>query len=396
MNTLDLTAPLVVVAGRPIGLGEALAAAAAVLLALALLAAAAIVRAGRERARAEAAAGALEGRIAELVRLQSETSGRLRAMTEIIGERQSDLARAVSERLDGMGHRLGHSMAEQTRATHESLATLAERLGRIDEARETIGRLTGHVMALERIFSDKQTRGAFGQGRMEAIVADALPPDAYTFQATLSSGTRPDCLIHLPNGQPGLVIDAKFPLEAWNRINAAETPEAARPAEAQFRRDVLKHVEDIRSRYFLPGETQDTAFLFVPSESVFAHIHERFEDVVARAGAVRVVFVSPSLLLLSIQLVQAILRDARMREQAHVIQAEVRRLVEDIGRLNERVLNLGRHFGQVSVDIDQIAVTTAKIAKRGARIDALEVGAGETAVAGDDIRPDPMSRESAA
>jgi len=377
MNIADLSQPLLVAGGHVVSLGAALAAAGGLVVLLLLLAALAVARARRERAYAEADAAAvaeaLEARIGELLKAQSETSGRLQAMAEILGERQAELTRAVSERLDGMGHRIGQSMAETTRSTHESLKTLGERLVRIDEARETIVKLSGHVVALEKIFSDKQSRGAFGQGRMEAIVADALPANAFTFQATLTTGTRPDCLIHLPNGQPGLVVDAKFPLEAWNRLAAAQTAEAGKAAEAQFRRDVSKHVEDIRTRYLIPGETQDTAFLFVPSESLFATIHERFDDLVAKAGRARVLFVSPSLLLLSIQLVQALLRDEKMRDQAHVIQAEVRRLLEDVGRLDERVGKLQSHFTQAAQDVEQIAVSTAKIRRRGARIDALDL-----------------------
>lgn len=377
MNGFDLAMPVFVLGGRVVSLGAVLGVAVAAVVAVLVIAAIAVGRARGERNRAEAEAEAatavLEARIGEVLRGQAETSGRLKAMAEIIGERQADLTRALSDRLDGMGHRIGQSMAETSRATHASLTTLAERLVKVDEARETITRLSGHVVALERIFSDKQARGAFGQGRMEAIVADALPPGAYTFQATLSNGTRPDCLIRLPNGQPGLVIDAKFPLDAFNRIRSAETAEARKAADTQFRRDVTKHVDDIRARYFVPGETQDTAVLFVPSESVFAEIHERFEDVVGRAAAARVVIVSPSLLLLSIELVQAMLRDARMHEEAHVIQVEVRRLVEDVERLNDRVLNLQKHFGQAVGDIEQVVVSAGKILKRGARLEALDL-----------------------
>ena len=180
------------------------------------------------------------------------------------------------------------------------------------------------MTTLSNILANKQTRGAFGQGRMEAIVSDSLPPGAFAFQFTLKSGSRPDCVIHLPNDAPPLVIDAKFPLEAYNALKAAETPEALKAAQQQFRGDLVKHVKDIREKYLVPGETHDTAFMFVPSESVFAEIHERFDDVVQRAYRARVVIVSPSLLLLSIQVIQAVLRDHRLREQAHVIQDEVR------------------------------------------------------------------------
>lgn len=372
-----LAEPLFLIGGRAVLVGEAALAAAGVLVLLLLVTVLALRKAGRAGLEAELIAAerveGLEERLAELLRAQAETSGRLQTMAEVLGSRQGDLARLVGERLDGLGHRLGQSMAETTKSTHQNLSQLAERLAVIDRAQETIARLSGHVVALEKIFADKQARGAFGQGRMEAIIRDALPPGAYAFQATLSNGTRPDCLVRLSNGQPPLAIDAKFPLEAFNRLRAADRPEAVKAAEAQMRRDLSKHIDDIRARYLIPGETQDSAFLFVPSESVFAEIHERFEDVVARAGAARVVIVSPSLLLLSVQVVQGILRDERMREQAHVVQAEVRRLVEDVVRLHERTLALQKHIAQAAGDLDQILVSAEKVRRRGGRIEALDL-----------------------
>jgi DNA recombination protein RmuC len=212
---------------------------------------------------------------------------------------------------------------------------------------------------------------------MEAIVADHLPPGAFHFQFTLKCGHRPDCVVHLPNGAPPLVIDAKFPLEGYNAVKAADSPEALRLAQAQFRNDLIKHVKDIKDRYLIPGETHDTAFMFVPSESVFAEIHERFDDVIQRAYRARVVIVSPSLLLLSIQVIQAVLRDARLREQAHVIQAEVIKLIEDVDRLDERVRNLARHFGTAQKDIDQILISTEKVTKRGRMIEGVGLSDAE-------------------
>ena len=189
--------------------------------------------------------------LAELRRNQGEITGHVRGL---------------SERLDGFGHRVGQSMADSARGTHESLAKLGERLAVIDKAQRTITDLSSQVVELQHILANKQTRGAFGQARMEAIVRDGLPSSGYAFQATLSNGNRPDCLVLFPNGGPSLVIDAKFPLEAWSALRAAETPEAKRAAESQFRRDTLKHVQDIAERYLVLGETQDTAFMFVPSE----------------------------------------------------------------------------------------------------------------------------------
>jgi DNA recombination protein RmuC len=196
----------------------------------------------------------------------------------------------------------------------------------------------------------------------------------------LSSGSRPDCLIRMPNGQPSLVIDAKFPLEAWNAIREAG-PEGTKVASQQFRRDIEVHIKDISEKYLLRGETQDTAFMFVPSESIFAEIHENFEGVVQRAHKARIVIVSPSLLMLSIQVIQSVLRDQRMREQAHLIQGEVIRLMEDLTRLDDRVQKLQGHFAAAQKDVEQIVTSSSKLAKRGERIEAMEFEAGEAVAA---------------
>lgn len=315
-----------------------------------------------------AGAEAIEQRMDEMARLQADTTVRLQTMAEIFSTRQADLARALGERIDGVGQRVGTTLGQANQTTTEQLERLAERLAVIDRAQKTLGDLSGEVVSLRQILANKQSRGAFGQGRMEAIVADGLPSSAYSFQATLSNGNRPDCLVRMPNAGPVLVIDAKFPLEAFERLKAAETEEVEAAVLGQCRRDLMRHVVDVRQRYHIPGETQDNALVFVPSEALFAEIHERFPDVVDRAARARVLFVSPSLLMLSIQLVQAVLRDVRMREQAHLIQTEVRNLVEDVGRLSERVVNLQKHFGQANRDVEQILISTEKIVRRGARI----------------------------
>ena len=310
--------------------------------------------------------------------LATHMAGLIKAQGEITGHVQG-----LSQRLDGLGHNLNQSVSLSTKNTNETLTKLAERLAVIDKAQQNITTLSGQVVELQQILANKQTRGAFGQARMEAIVRDGLPIHAYQFQATLTNHNRPDCLILFPNG-PGLVIDAKFPLEAWNAIRGAETPEATKAAETQFRRDTTKHIQDIAERYFVPGETQDTAFMFVPSESIFADIHERFEDLVQRAHRARIVIVSPSLLMLSIQVVTSLLRDQRMREQAHIIQQEVAKLMEDVSRLDDRVKKLQMHFGQANKDVEDILISTRKIVGAGQRIDAVEFNGTDKAI--DDAR----------
>ncbi|MBY3234629.1 DNA recombination protein RmuC [Rhizobium laguerreae] len=357
-----------------------------VLAALALLVIVLLLRgASLRREQAEEAsfrAQENEARMAELLKIQAEMQGRIAAMTEVFGARQSELNQTISQRLDGMSQRVSSTITEQTKSTHENLQRLQERLAVIDAAQNNIQTLAKDVVGLQAILSNKQTRGAFGQSRMETIVADGLPMGAYAFQRTLSNGSRPDCTIRMPNGAPPLVIDAKFPLEAWNAIRDAGSPEAGKIAGQQFRRDMEVHIRDISEKYLIQGETQDTAFLFVPSESIFAEIHEHFEPVVQKAHRARIVIVSPSLLMLSIQVIQAVLKDQRMRAQAHLIQGEVAILMDDLSRLDERVRKLQGHFAMAQKDIDMVVTSADKLTKRGARIEALEFEAG-----GGDAKP---------
>jgi DNA recombination protein RmuC len=319
----------------------------------------------------------LQGQFEALRQQQGEMTGRMQTMAEVFSERQNALNKHLSERLEGMGHRLGESLTQTTQNTHKTLTGLHERLAAIDSAQKNIIDLSRGVVELQSILSNKQTRGAFGQGRMEAIIADALPEGSYQFQASLSNNRRPDCLITLPGQAPPLAIDAKFPLEAWNAYQEAKDDTALKQAAQRFRGDLSKHIRDIHERYLLPGETHDTAFLFVPSESIFADLHEHFEDVVDKALKSRIVIVSPSLLVLSVQVIQVVLRDVRLREQAHLIQDAVIRLMEDVRRLDERVGKLGTHFNQAQRDIEQITITTGKITSRGEKIAEFDVAPPE-------------------
>ncbi|WEZ84738.1 DNA recombination protein RmuC [Rhizobium sp. 32-5/1] len=346
-------------------------------VALLLLASVCIFAIGRRNSRQRAKEA--DARMMALITAQTEMQGRIAALADVFGARQSELNQSINQRIDGMTQRIGTSITEQTKATHENLRRLQERLAVIDTAQTNIQSLAKDMAGLQNILSNKQTRGAFGQSRMETIIADGLPMGAYAFQPTLSNGSRPDCTIRMPNDQPVLVIDAKFPLEGWNAIRAATDPEASKLASQQFRRDMEVHIRDISGKYLIAGETQDTAFLFVPSESIFAEIHEHFEGIVQRAHRARIVIVSPSLLMLSIQVIQAILRDARMREQAHLIQGEVVRLMEDLTRLDERVRKLHGHFLTTQKDVDDILVSSDKLKRRGSRIEALDLATATAA-----------------
>jgi len=387
---------VLILGSTPVSLIEALAAFGALVLAVLITIAVLVARTGRSRAleAAEHAVRAeeLEERMAELARIQADTAGRVHTMGEVLAGRQAELARALSDRLDSVTHRIGQSMQSTTQQTTDSLRQLHERLAVIDTAQRNLTDLASQVTSLRDVLANKQARGAFGQGRMEAIIQDGLPKGAFEFQFTLSNSKRPDCAIFLPGDARPLIVDAKFPLEAVTALREARSDDMRKQAAGRLRQDVNKHVNDIAERYLIPGETQDLALMFVPSESVYAELHDGFDDLIQKAYRARVVLVSPSLLMLAIQVMQQILKDARMREAAHEIRTEVGHLQDDLGRLRDRVLNLQKHFGQASDDVAQILISAEKVAKRAGRIESLEFDGDDSPREAGVVIPAPIGR----
>jgi DNA recombination protein RmuC len=346
--------------------------AAAALTAVALFWLIGAARARRARVEALTRQSEIDARLETISRAGAELGGRMQSLADVLGSRQADLARLVSERLDNVGARIGAGLELSAKSTGETLTKLNERLAVIDAAQTRLAGLTLEVVSLKDILANKQSRGAFGQGRMEAIVRDGLPANAYDFQFTLSNRTRPDCVIHLPGDNRPMAVDAKFPLEAFSLLKDARTEEARKAAQTRVRADVGKHVKDIAERYLIAGETQETALMFVPSDSVYSDLVEHFDDVVQKAHRSRIVIVSPSLLMMAIQVMRSMLRDAAMREQAHLIQDEVAKLLDDARRLGERAAKLETHFRQAQDDLAGLTTSVEKITKRGERIVAME------------------------
>ncbi|MGB5215555.1 MAG: DNA recombination protein RmuC [Anderseniella sp.] len=316
-------------------------------------------------------------RAAELETKLAEMSGQLRGLAEHSASTQAHLTQTLDTRLDQVSQRLGAGLNESSQRTTQSLQKLNERLAVIDTAQTNLTNLSSEMLSLRDILANKQSRGAYGQGRMEAIIRDGLHSTAYSFQTTLSNGTRPDCLIRLPENDICVVVDAKFPLEGFNALKQAGPEEDLKSYQQRFRADVLKHIKDISEKYLLKGETHETAIMFVPSESIYADLHENFEDLIQRAHRLHVIIASPNVLMLLVQTMQAVFKDARMREQAVVIQTEVVQLMDDVGRMHDRVLDLQRHFGQAGKDIEKIVISSDKITRRGAKIEQVEFADAE-------------------
>ena len=334
------------------------------------------LRAGQARA-IEAATAAerqreLDEKIESMNRLQAELTGRMQAMGEVLGTRQSDLARLMAERLDSVRGAVTTSLSETAQRSAESLGKLNERLAVIDAAQADLKGLTSEVLSLKDVLANKQARGAYGQGRMESIIRDALPASAYRFQPTLTNRARPDCVIDLPGDDRPLVIDAKFPLEGFVALREAGSDDARVAAERRVRADLGTHIKDVAEKYLLPGETQDIAMLCVPSEAIYAELSEKFDDVVQKSHRLRVLIVSPSILMMAVQVAQSIVRDAAVREQARIIQNELGKMLDDVRRLADRAGKLDQHFRQVQDDVAGIKTSAEKVTRRGASIEKLE------------------------
>ncbi|MCZ8334351.1 MAG: DNA recombination protein RmuC [Rhodobacteraceae bacterium] len=311
----------------------------------------------------------MTNRVQSLSEGQERLAGGLHHVSEAAAVSQSSMLKLMEQRLADVQRQMTEALHGTSTRTARSLGELQQRLETIDRAQANIEKLSGNVLSLQDILSNKQTRGAFGEIQLNDIVLKALPSDAFTMQATLSNGRRADCLIHLPNPPGPIVIDAKFPLEAYEALRRAEN--AAQLAEAQrnLRTAVRTHIRAISEKYILEGETADGALMFLPSEAVYAELHANFPDVVREGFAAKVWIVSPTTCMATLNTMRAVLKDARMREQAGAIRKELALLYADVERLGTRVENLDRHFGQAQRDVEEIKISTEKATKRARRLD---------------------------
>jgi DNA recombination protein RmuC len=327
----------------------------------------------------------------------AELRGQLSQMVQASNQQQQTLASQLSDQssrmeqtLSGFRQQLGQSLQQQTQSTHDNLTKLSERLAVIDTANNQISELTGQVTQLHNILANKTERGAFGEVQLENLIKTVLPPNAYAFQVTLPNQKRADCVLKLPNPPGDIIIDSKFPLEAWHSLQNAETKAEQQAARKQLAIAVRGHVKDIQEKYIVAGTTAESACLFLPSEAVYAELHANMPDVIEASYKARVWIVSPTTMMATLNTVRAVLRDARMREQTAIIQAEMLKLLEDISRLDTRVDNLNRHFSQAQKDITEIQTSTTRITKRSHKITELDVSDDEDiSVIETEVKPAP-------
>lgn len=361
-TVIDLADPLI---------WAAIAVALTLLLVLVLLIVS-VRRAGKSGEMAQVLAsqmGGLGSRVEMLSNGQQQLVGGLNSVSEAQAQQQAKTLQLMEQRLQQVTESMNVNLSSSAQRTAASLGELQQRLLTIDKAQENITKLSGDVLSLQDILSNKQTRGAFGEIQLNDIVSKALPSDAYTFQHTLSNGKRADCLIHLPNPPGPIVIDSKFPLEAYEALRNATTDWEANEAAKFMRASVKKHIKDISDKYILDGETADGALMFLPSEAVYAELHANFPELVREGFNARVWIVSPTTCMATLNTMRAILKDARMREQAGAIRTTLRHLHRDVELVVERVGKLNTHFGQARKDLDDINTAAERAGKRAVKLD---------------------------
>lgn len=345
---------------------------ALMLLLVVVLLIVAVRRAGKSGEMAQILAsqmGGLGSRVEMLSNGQQQLFGGLTSVTEAQAQQQARTLQLMEQRLSQVTESLNVNLSSSAQRTAQSLGELQQRLLTIDKAQENITKLSGDVLSLQDILSNKQTRGAFGEIQLNDIVSKALPSDAYTFQHTLTNGKRADCLIHLPNPTGPIVIDSKFPLEAYEALRNAKTDWEVNEAAKFMRTSVKAHIKAISEKYILDGETADGALMFLPSEAVYAELHANFPELVRDGFSARVWIVSPTTCMATLNTMRAILKDARMREQAGAIRTTLRLLHRDVELVSERVSKLNMHFGQARKDLEDINTASERAGKRAAKLD---------------------------
>lgn len=317
---------------------------------------------------------ARRGRAADPASLQlvAQLSGQMQAMAAAQAATQAAIDQRLARLSEGVQDRLTANASEAA----ASLGELKERLAVIDAAQKNIAELSTRMVSLQDVLSNKQARGAFGEVQLMDLVGSALAPAQYEMQATLSNGKRVDCLVKLPNPPGPIAIDAKFPLEAYRGLQDAKDDATLVVARREFSAAIRIHVKAIAEKYLIPGETAESALMFLPSEAVYGELHTNFQALVDEASRAKVWIVSPTTMMATLITLRAVLKDARMREQAHVIQAMVGDLMADLQRLDARVTKLQSHFDQAVEDVRQVRISTDKAIKKSARIE--DVGLGET------------------
>lgn len=305
--------------------------------------------------------------------VRNQVSEMLNQNTQRLTEQVDKLTQTTEEKLKEITNEVNKQLSSGFEKTTSTFTDVVKRLAIIDEAQKKITELSGSVTSLQAILSDKKSRGAFGEVQLQTLLQNMLPETHYSLQHTLSNGKRADCLLQLPEPTGNIVIDAKFPLENYRKLQNAENEGEKKSAETLFRNDIKKHIQDIADKYIIENETADSAMLFIPAEAIFAEIHGKYEDLVEVAHQKRVWLASPTTMMAILTTARAVLKDAATRQQIHIIQEHLVALGKDFQRFQDRMDNLSKHIQQANKDVEEVHVSSQKLTSRFQKIETVDI-----------------------
>ncbi|HAU1150999.1 TPA: DNA recombination protein RmuC [Legionella pneumophila] len=292
------------------------------------------------------------------------------------------LTEEIRNHLNTLTQQVNHKLTEGFEKTSSTFIDVVKRLTIIDEAQKKITELSSHVVSLQDVLVDKKARGAFGEVQLSTLISNMLPNTSYQMQYTLSNQKRADCILFLPEPTGNIVIDAKFPLETYQRlINSDALSTDRKSLQQQFRQDIQKHIKDIAEKYIVPNETTDGAMMFIPAESIFAEIHANYPDLIAMSQKLKVWLVSPSTLMAVLTTARAVLKDDATRKQVHIIQKHLQALANDFQRFEKRMDKLSKHIDLAHQDVNEVNTSAKKITSRFQKIESVDIELDEPEVA---------------
>jgi len=297
----------------------------------------------------------------------------LKQHSESLNQQVEKLTQQTGKRLKEISGEVEKRLSEGFEKTTATFADVVKRLALIDEAQKKITELSTSVVSLQQVLTDKRSRGAFGEVQLSALIRNVLPEKHFAFQHTLSNDTRADCILFLPKPTGNLAIDSKFPLESYQKMTDVDVSESEKTTfERQFKIDIKKHIQDIATKYIIPGETSDGAIMFIPAEAIFAEIHAHHSDLVTLAQKSRVWMVSPTTMMAVLTTIRSVLKDEATKEQVHIIQEHLTILAKDFGRFETRMNNLATHIKQAHQDVEDVQTSAKKITSRFNKIEKVE------------------------
>lgn len=284
------------------------------------------------------------------------------------------LTEEIRNHLHSLTQQVNHKLTEGFEKTSSTFIDVVKRLTIIDEAQKKITELSNHVVSLQDVLVDKKARGAFGEVQLSTLISNMIPSTHYAMQYTLSNQKRADCILFLPEPTGNVVIDAKFPLETYQRLITTDAVSVERKSlQQQFKQDIQKHIKDIAERYIIPNETTDGAMMFIPAESIFAEIHANFPELIALSQRMKVWLVSPSTLMAVLTTAKAVLKDDATRKQVHIIQKHLHALADDFQRFEKRMDKLTKHIDLAHQDVNEVSTSAKKITSRFQKIESVDI-----------------------